>query len=84
MKILEITYYEDNDIQLQNNKYWENKQNVNLFIDGELTEIFDNSLYETENMTTCMEFLNKNYPKAKIVKQGTYPTGWDYMQFEIE
>lgn len=79
---IEITYYEDNDLHLED-KYWTNKQNVNLFINEELEKVFSKSLYESENLKSCMEYLEKNYSKAESVKTGTYPTGWNYMIFEL-
>ncbi len=81
-KIIEITYYEDNDLHLKD-KYWINKSNVNLFINDELQEIFGDSIYESENFKKCMDYLNEKYPEAKLVRQGTLPTGWDYMIFEL-
>lgn len=83
MKILEVTYYEENDENLTENECWVNKSNVNLFIDGEITEIFNNSICEKENFKNCMNYLKRHYNNAKLEKTGTYPTGWDYMQFAI-
>lgn len=82
-KILEITYYEGNDRELKHNKYWINKNNVNLFIDGEIEIIFDKSIYEEDNFQECMEYIKKNYPNAKLINTSCYANGWDFKQYEI-
>lgn len=84
MKILTITYYEDNDIQLKNNEYWINKNNVNLFIDNEPIKSFSDSLYGAINFKTCMDYIQKEYPSAELVNAGCYFTGWNYMNFKVE
>ncbi len=82
-RILEITFYEDNDRELKDNKYWINKSNVNVFINDELVRIFDSSIYENENFDLCMQFLNKEFPNRQLVNKGCRSNGWDYMIFEI-
>lgn len=81
--VLEITFYENNDRELVHNKYWINKANVNLFINGEIEKIFDNSIYETDNFKQCMEYIEKNYPQAELIEESCYPTGWDFRRYKI-
>ena len=83
MKILEITYYEDNDIHLKNDSLWNNKNNVNLFEDEELQKSFSNSIYENVNYKECMEYINKHYKNIELIKSGCYSTGWDYKIFQV-
>ncbi len=77
-----ITYYEDNDLHLKD-EYWVNKSNVNLFINNEIEKIFGDSRLESENFQKCMEYITEKYPKAKLVDSGTFPTGWDFIVFEL-
>lgn len=84
MKILEVLYYEDNDRELKYNKYWKNHNCVSIYVNEELKECFADSIYESINFKSCMEYLEKKYPMAKLVSKGVKDTGYDYMIFEIE
>ena len=81
---LKVTFYEGNDIELKYNKYWINKSNVNLFINEEFDRDFCDHIYsEEENFKDCTKYIEENYPNAKLVKEGCYPTGWCYRIYEF-
>lgn len=82
MRFLEITYYENNDMHLEDEN-WINKSNVNLFIDGEIDTIFNDSIYEEINMRTCMKHIKEKYPNAILDEVGCYQTGWNYKIYRL-
>ena len=82
MNYLKITFYENNDIYLED-KNWVNKNNVNLFVNGEIKTVFDKSFYGSINLKECMQYIAEHYKNAKLVEQGCSLTGWTFQIYEF-